>query len=217
MTKIYLCKMHKQVLLTVFIFNCGCLFAQTTTLPDWNTQRLKHTERSMWVLGTWAAGNIAVGAIGMSRSTAEAKAFHQMNLGWGLINAALAGSGIWTATHTDPASLDWLQSLEAQQRLQRIFLFNAGLDVGYMMTGLWMIERGKNTENRPERLRGFGKSILMQGAFLFVFDLGAFFYHQPLDKSIHIIKPTIGMSGLNLTISLGKKRAKSPSKKVYSI
>lgn len=200
--------MQKQLLLTVFLFNCGCLFAQTTTLPDWNSQRLQHTERSMWVLGTWAAGNIAVGAIGMSRTTGETKAFHQMNLGWGLINAALAGSGIWTATHTDPASLDWLQSLEAQQKLQRIFLFNAGLDVGYMMTGAWMLERGKHTEKQPERLRGFGKSILIQGAFLFVFDLGAFFYHRPLDVSIHSTRPAIGLSseGVNLTISLGGKK-----------
>jgi hypothetical protein len=202
LTNIYLCQMQKQLLLTIFIFNCGCLCAQTTTLSEWNNQRLQHTERSMWVLGTWAAGNIAAGAIGMSRTTGETKAFHQMNLGWGLINAALAGSGIWTATHTDPAGLDWFQSLEAQQRLQRIFLFNAGLDVGYMMTGMWMMERSKNTENRPERLRGFGKSILMQGAFLFVFDLGAFVYHRPLDKSIHTIRPAIGMSGVNLTISL---------------
>jgi hypothetical protein len=185
--------MHKQLIFVLFLFNCACLSAQNLSLPDWNHQRLQHNERAMWILGGWAAGNIAVGAIGMSRTDGESRAFHQMNAGWGVINLALAGSGIWTATHTDPASLDWLQSLEAQQKIQRIFLFNAGLDVGYMMAGTWMMERGLRITDRPERWRGWGRSILIQGAFLFVFDLGAYLYHRPLDRSIHETRPAVGM------------------------
>jgi len=120
----------------------------------------------------------------MAKSQGTDKAFHQMNLGWGLVNAGLAASGLWTATHTDPASFDLYQSNLEHHRLQKIFLFNAGLDVGYMLGGLWMMEKSKTALKHQDRLQGFGKSIILQGAFLFLFDVGAAVYHQKLEHRL---------------------------------
>lgn len=183
--------MHRNRLLFIMIcLFCAFEISAQSTLPAWNTERLQHTRNAMWVLGTWASANVLVGAIGLAGAkTPQNRAFHQMNVGWGLINLGLAASGIWTATHTDPAQLDWLQSMEAQQKLQRIFLLNAGLDVGYVMTGAWLQERARNVSKNSARLHGFGRSIALQGAFLFVFDLGAYFYHARLDAGLKPLLP----------------------------
>jgi hypothetical protein len=183
--------MHRNRLLFIVIcLFCALEIGAQSTLPAWNTERMQHTRNAMWVLGGWASANVLVGAIGLAGAkTPQNRAFHQMNLGWGLINLGLAASGIWTAAHTDPAQLDWLQSMDAQQKLQRIFLLNAGLDVGYVMTGAWLQERAGNVSKNSARLRGFGRSIALQGAFLFVFDLGAYFYHSRLDAGLKPLLP----------------------------
>ena len=178
-----------------FLFLLNTTSAQNT-LTDWNHKRLNHTRQTMWVLGGWAAANLTVGAIGMGRSKGENRAFHQMNLGWGAINLGLAASGIWTAAHTDPASLDVWNSLESYHKMQRIFLFNAGLDVGYVASGFWMLERAKTDPLRADRWRGFGKSIILQGAFLFVFDLGAFWYQHRLNEGLRPFLPPNSSIGL---------------------
>lgn len=151
-------------------------------LSSWNQQRLDKNKQAMYVLGGWAVGNMAVGAIGMARTSGEKRAFHQMNLGWNLVNLGLAASGIWNASHADATALDTWHSWKAHENTQRLFLFNAGLDAGYIMTGFWMQERGKNATQHTDRWTGFGKSLVLQGAFLMVFDLGAFLFHRPLDK-----------------------------------
>lgn len=197
----------RSFFLSLFVAQSLFLTAQST-LSDWNSHRLHRTSNAMLVLGTWATANILVGAIGASQSkNPEIKAFHQMNLGWGVINLGLATSGYWTATHTNPSGLDWWGSMTEQQQTERIFLFNAGLDAGYIMAGLWLKERAKNSIRHTDRLRGFGKSILVQGAFLLVFDLGAYAYHHRLDQGLKPLLPTgttIGFlgDGFGVRISL---------------
>lgn len=145
----------------------------------------------MTILGTWALGNIAVGATLMGKREGEDKYFHQMNLGWGAVNVALAGFGYYTASKTDPATLDLYASMNAQHQLQKILLLNTGLDIGYMLGGAYLIEHSKNTalDKKPERLEGFGKSIILQGAFLFVFDLTTYFV---LASNNEDLRPLLG-------------------------
>ncbi len=160
------------------------LLAQSAGLLDFNQMRLDRTRNAMYVLGAWGAGNIVAGAIGMSQTKGSQRAFHQMNLGWGAVNLGLAVSGLWTATHTAPAMFDLYQTTAEHHRLQKILLFNTGLDVAYMAGGAWMMERAKTSAKNGERLRGFGRSILLQGAFLFVFDAGACLYLGSLGKRL---------------------------------
>jgi len=188
----------KKFLLTSTLL-CLAVFAWAqldTELLDYNENRLRKQKTAMTVLGTWAIGNIAVGASLMGNREGEDKYFHQMNLGWGAINLALAGFGYYSAVSTDPGSFGLYETVNQQHRFQKILLFNAGLDVGYMLGGAYLIERSKNTpdDKNPERLKGFGKSIILQGAFLFAFDLATYFV---LAKDNENLKPLLG----NLTFT----------------
>ncbi len=195
----------RNILVLFFIGCTGVLAAQnTSSLPDFNRDRLARTRQSMWVLGGWGAANLAVGAIGLRRAQGEHRAFHQMNLAWGAVNLGLAATGWWTATQADPAAFDLYQTVRQHHRLQKIFLFNAGLDLGYMAGGLWLRERAKTVAHRPERLRGYGRSLLLQGAFLFGFDLGACLYLQGLEHRLPPIlhNTTLGMTGQGVGLTV---------------
>jgi len=169
--------MKKIYLSLVFTLSFASLFAQTMDLQHFNEIRLNKTKTAMSVLGTWAVGNIAVGSILASKKTGEDKAFYQMNAMWNGVNLTLAGFGLYSAITTDPSSFGLYETFNEQQKLQKILLFNAGLDIAYMAGGLYLREKGKNTLDfeKSTKHRGWGKSILLQGAFLFVFDLGTYF------------------------------------------
>lgn len=61
--------------------------------------------------------------------------------------------------------------------LEKVLLFNAGLNVVYMAVGGWMWDRGNRGEGiaagevSSGRLTGWGLSMVMQGASLLAFDL----------------------------------------------
>lgn len=175
-------------------------FAQAGLLDRFNANRLHKQKVSMLILGSWAAGNIALGGIAASQTSGEARYFHSMNAGWNLVNLGLATAGYLAATRADPAALGLFESIEEQHRIQKIFLFNAGLDVGYMAGGAYLIERARRGGEQAGRLRGFGKSIILQGAFLFVFDLGAYLWQangntevQPLLQGLTFSGQSIGL------------------------
>jgi len=185
---------YKFLLTILLIGFAGMTIGQETTLIDFNTQRLKINQTAMTLLGGWAIGNLASGALLTGQKTGKAKYFHQMNLGWGAINLGIAGFAYYNAVKTNPASFDLLSSFKEQEKITRILLFNAGLDIGYILGGAYLRERAKTTTNNPERLAGFGESIILQGAFLLVFDLAVFWVHHQHGKDLH---PLIGGLSLN--------------------
>ena len=191
----------KRIFLTL---TCLCImtlaYTQVVGLADINQKRLEKQKVSMLILGSWAVGNIALGATLVNQREGESKYFHGMNAGWNLVNLGLAAAGYLSAVKADPAAFGLYATVSEQHKLQKVFLFNAGLDVGYMMGGLYLMERSKNTENKPERLKGFGRSILLQGAFLFAFDLGAFLWQAqgngelaPLLEGLSFTGNSVGM------------------------
>lgn len=187
--------MKKYLLLSTLLCTTSLLLAQSDLLLDYNQTRLQKQKTAMTILGTWAIGNIAVGGILSTQQTGEVKYFNQMNAGWNVINLAIAGFGYYGALKTDLSTLDLYASMHEQHKLQKLLLFNAGLDVGYMMGGLYLVERAKNTTDRPERLSGFGKSILLQGGFLFAFDLITYFV---LASDNEMIRPLLSQDGVGL-------------------
>ncbi|MFK7950125.1 MAG: hypothetical protein AB8G11_21215 [Saprospiraceae bacterium] len=147
-------------------------------MTQFNEVRLNTNTKGLTVLGTWAAGNLAIGSIMMTQTKDEAKYFHQMNAAWGGINLAIAGFGYFNALSADPSSFSLLETINEQHSIQKILMLNIGLDAAYMLGGAYMIERSKTNTENPLRLSGFGKSIVMQGAFLFVFDIGFYIAHN---------------------------------------
>jgi hypothetical protein len=100
--------------------------------------------------------------------------FHQMNLFWNTVNLSIAGIALYSNLQADFGMWSADEILDRQLKTQRIFLINAGLDILYMGAGGMLKHIASRYPNRQERLIGYGNSVLLQGAFLFVFDLVMF-------------------------------------------
>jgi len=155
-----------------------------------NQIRLDYNQQGMLILGAWAVLNLLWGSIGSFRTRGQSQAFHQMNAFWNVVNLGIAGFGYWQATQV--AAMNFLEGLVAQQQIEKVLLVNVALDFGYLLLGLYLIERGRRLEK--DRWIGFGKSILLQGAFLLLFDAILYGFQQQL--GIDLVELGKGMAAL---------------------
>lgn len=182
---------YTQILFSIFLF----LIVILALIPDllhaqndaFSTQNyaqksLDLQKKGMIFLGSWGTLNLISGSTGYFLSENSTKYFHQMNAGWNLVNLGIAGFALYSISTIDVSSLNYSQSLSKLQNLDKILLFNAGLDIGYMATGAWLWERGLRKDSK--RLEGYGKSMLLQGGFLLVFDLILYTLHNPYTKGL---------------------------------
>lgn len=170
-----------KAIFTLFIICSSSLFALDTEV--FLEEHHQINRAGMLTLGSWAIGNIAIGAVGRANTKGEAKYFHEMNAAWNLINLGIASFGYYNSFSPD-VSLNLAETIKQQKFMESILLFNAGLDVGYMAIGFYLKERSKNVSNNPARLRGYGNSLILQGAFLLVFDLALYYFHSNLSSSL---------------------------------
>lgn len=150
------------------------------SLEEFNQSRDEITFAAMGVLAGWSAVNLAVGTtLSFFAEDPVLRGFHQMNAGWNVVNAALAVPGLIgsSARLASPPELGTAESLQTQNTLEDVLLFNAGLDLAYMASGLYLIERSRRGEAGAQ-LEGFGYSLILQGGFLFVFDLVVYFMQR---------------------------------------
>lgn len=118
-------------------------------------------------LGAWSLASMAVGGAmwAAAGDRTALRSFGRQNLGWGAIDAAIAGVGVVKrrrGARTDAAAL------------RRILLFNTALDVGYVAFGTLLIAARGRIGDRPwyspEQALGDGAGIIVQGGFLLVLD-----------------------------------------------
>ncbi len=165
-----------QVLPLFFVFALPVAAQGFADLEKINQTRLDYNQEGMLILGIWAIVNLLWGSVASFRTRGKIQAFHQMNAYWNMVNLAIAGYGFWQASQV--AVLNFWEILVAQQEIEKILLANAALDFGYLALGLYLIERGRRMEK--EKWIGFGKSIVLQGAFLLLFDAILYGYQQQL-------------------------------------
>ena len=156
---------------------------QTTSLDGFERQRINITKKGMLVLGGWSAANIITGAIGSGSANREVHYFHQMNMIWGGTNLLFAGLGYWGATKENTSGSTLSSVLLHQNKMEKTFLFNAGLDVAYVATGLYLKERSRRNAD-PSKLKGYGNSVMMQGGALLLFDAIMYTLHQQHGKKL---------------------------------
>lgn len=172
-----------------FIFLIACilfsqqLFAQKLAFQDsamvLNKERIHTNQHGMKALGAWGGVSLVSGVIGMATAKDEEwKAFHEMNAIWGAINGGIAVMGYAGSRKELAEKLSCSKLLLRYEGTKRLYLINAGLDVIYMGTGALLWQYGDHTTNNAAMWRGFGKSLVVQGAFLFVFDNVMFASHQ---------------------------------------
>lgn len=169
------------IVTAVILLQCLAVYPaeaqHSSSLLSFQAQRNAINKSGMIVLGSWAMGNILLGAYGNARATGEAKYVHQFNALWNVANLGIAAFGYFNASIADASTMSNAEILKEFGSLQNFLLLNAGLDVAYMTTGLYLKERARSSSN-GERLRGYGNSLLLQGAFLLVFDTVLFVVHQ---------------------------------------
>ncbi|MFM7595706.1 MAG: DUF6992 family protein [Flavobacteriales bacterium] len=169
------------IIFTLFLVGIN---ARAQDLTSFNQTRLKKDQRLMLSLGTWAGANITAGTIGWATAQQpELKSFHQMNVMWNAVNLGLAVPGYLRARNTK-AVLTLSQTVSEQQKTERIFLLNTGLDVAYITAGFLLRSMALNNQAKADQLNGFGNGLILQGTFLFAFDLTAFAIHHRHGKQL---------------------------------
>jgi len=131
----------------------------------------------MVLLVLWASLNILSGIFGWIFGKGPTRYFFQMNAFWNLVNLGLGLAGLFSAA-TDLSTLTQGQIISAYHDMQNLYILNAGLDVAYIAIAFLLLERAKYILKWRFLLRGYGFSLIVQGSFLFVFDLIMFFIHK---------------------------------------
>jgi hypothetical protein len=144
----------------------------TTVLHNLNLHRAQTTNTAMWVLGSWALGNMLYSGVQLGQNSGSETTlnFHRMNIGWNSVNLGIAALGYYSSLRAD-LSPELYNSTKEHFNLRTTFLVNTALDVGYMAIGAFLMEKSKNTAKKPERLKGFGQALLLNGGFLFALDI----------------------------------------------
>ncbi len=196
--------MKKKLLLFVLlqILFAGWLMAQPTSqeLEQINRDRISLNSNGMLILGGWAVSNLVVGGIGMTQTSGNVRYFHQMNAAWNTVNLAIAGFGYY-GLRNQSTSITLSETITEFHNFEKILLFNAGLDVGYIAIGAYLWERGIRTESA--RLKGYGQSMILQGGFLFVFDLVLYALSRSESRALiqSLDSVSLSASGIGLSIT----------------
>lgn len=166
---------------------------QGQDLEHINQERIDRTKTGMVVLGAWAIGNIALNPILKSNNdTGPAPHFYDMNVYWNLVNLAIAGYSYYSLTKENPGAFSLVETVNEQKSIEKFLLLNTGLDVGYIASGAYLWERGKNKDS--DRLKGFGQAMVLQGGFLFLFDLSFYLIQKKGSAPIMDILENIQMT-----------------------
>lgn len=195
----------QKIILLLCLLAPATLFAQThTNLLDFEIERRAINSSGMLVLGGWAAVNIISGSIGYFSTRKSTKYFHQFNAAWNTVNLGIAVLAYLQSTAPMPENLSNSEVLKEFQFMQNLFLLNAGLDIAYIVTGLYLNEKSKFSLNHKDRLKGYSTSLFIQGGFLLAFDIIKYFIHQS-NANINLypmFDPSTNSSVINLTLTL---------------
>jgi hypothetical protein len=174
----------------ILVFPTELAAQNLNTFQDFNFVRIDYNQKGMLILGFWAISNIIWGGIGMTKAQGQSKGFHEMNFYWNLVNLLIASIGYWQAQQ-EVLDLNIWQTIENQQSITKILWLNFGLDLGYIACGFFLIERG--LRKTKLRLVGFGKSIVIQGLFLLIFDGILVGFHEVHGRALSDILPLISL------------------------
>ncbi|MDF9794785.1 hypothetical protein OKW21_000048 [Catalinimonas alkaloidigena] len=192
--------MKKYILTLIFCWAFFQAFGQADNeIISFYKQQKQITKIGMLTLGGWAVGNIAVNSLLMTQASGSRYYFYQMNTFWNVVNLALAGFGYYNSLQIAPDTLQLSTTTDEFFGLQKTLLFNAGLDVAYMAGGLYLLEKAKSIERNSKRFTGYGQALILQGAFLLVFDTVLYFV---LDARSSELLPLLSSSVNGIGLSL---------------
>ena len=196
--------MKKQIAIACICILSVTAFAQQTNLTAFNKERERINRTGIKVLAGYSAASIIYGSIAAGQATGSNKYFHEMNAIWNGITLGITGIGFFTAKKE--GILSYTESLKKQHNVEKLFLFNAGLDVAYIAGGAYLKERSKTTTKNALRLKGYGESVMLQGGVLLLFDGVMYAIHNRHGKSLQKmgekIQLTTTVNGIGLVVKL---------------
>jgi hypothetical protein len=191
----------KQIFFLVFL---SSFISSAQPLQNFNKERTQIDKRLMLGLGSWATSNFIVSGIGWATAPkGEAYYFHQMNVLWNTVNLGLAIPGYFKAKK-EVRTLTLEETIKIQRRTENIFLINTALDVVYISSGFALRNLAKSDLSKKDRFNGFGNGLILQGGFLFIFDLTAYALHKcHANKFLNTVQ--ISPNGLGFNWNIGPK------------
>jgi hypothetical protein len=145
-------------------------------------ERINITRNYMTALGAWGLVNVVQGSISATNTVGPEHYFHQMSSYFNAVNVGIAAVGFLGIKKQLLKTNTLTSEIQAQQKIQKILLINSALDVGYFGIGLLM--RNSGIKNQNAKIQGYGGSIMLQGAFLLVYDLLQFGAHRKNGKRL---------------------------------
>lgn len=196
MKKIFL--VYSTVLFSIAVM------AQQSSLNEFNASRQQIDKKAITVLASYSFANIVYGSIASSQTTGSNKYFHQMNAVWNGVTLGIVAIGHFTAKKE--GTLGLAASLQKQQSVEKLFLFNTALDLAYVAAGAYLYEISNSTTNKPERLKGYGQSVMLQGGVLLLFDGVMYAIQQKHGKKLDAILQKVQLAatgnGIGLVVKL---------------
>jgi hypothetical protein len=133
-------------------------------------------------------------AFATKTTNTEMRYFHQMNVLWNGINLGFAALGYWGAGLEKIKNPTLSAVLKHQGGSEKTYMLNIGLDVAYVAGGLYMTERSKSRLN-PAKLKGYGNDVMVQGSFLFLFDIANYMIHHHHGKQLDRLIDKVQLRG----------------------
>jgi hypothetical protein len=145
-------------------------------------ERIDITRNYMTALGAWGLLNVVQGSISATNTVGPEHYFHQMSAYFNTVNVGIAVAGFLGIKKQLLKSNTSATEIQAQRKIQKILLINSALDVGYFATGILL--RNNGIKNLNPKTQGYGGSIMLQGAFLLVYDLLQYGAHHKNSKRL---------------------------------
>lgn len=176
--------MKKLIIVSGFFLFSNSSISQLNLLSEFNKEKANITRQSMAVLAGWGGINLVYSGIASGSAKGSNQYFYRMNSIWGGVNFSIGILG-YLFTKSTPG-LNYSKSLGKQMTLEKIYLFNTGLDVAYVVGGFYFNERANNILQKRDRFKGYGRSFILQGSALFLYDgIMYFIYHKHGRKISH--------------------------------
>ncbi len=114
----------------------------------------------------WSALSAGVGLGLMQSQRAVVFHFGGMTLAWATVNALIALFALRGVAKKARQNADDPTVLSGVHHLYKLLWLNFGLDTLYIAVGIWLARWGMD----DPMLVGFGWAVVVQGAFLLIFD-----------------------------------------------
>lgn len=167
------------IITSLFFFYTLCSYSGVT--DSLYSESLGINNTGMMILGSWSLMNIGTGIYGWKNNNGESKYFHQMNFFWNTINLGIASFALYNNYNTDILLMSDSLMVSEHLFIKKVLAINAVLDLAYIGTGVFLNSRANYSTKKADLYGGYGKSIILQGSFLLIFDSIMYFLMDDID------------------------------------